>query len=72
MSSKVAGKADTMAKPVGKANLRVVGRTQWSKFPSFNAEGKQDPLELELSIATDMEELTVPFNLSNVAVVAEK
>ena len=50
LSSKAAGKADTMAKPVGKANLKVVGRTQWSKFPSFNSEGKQDPLELELLI----------------------
>ena len=46
----LSSKADTMAKPVGKANLKVVGRTQWSKFPSFNAEGKQDPLELELLI----------------------
>ena len=48
--SGLSSKADTMAKSAGKANLKVGGRTQWSKFPSFTADGKQEPLELELLI----------------------
>lgn len=31
------------------SNLKVAGRTQWSKFPSFT-DGKEDPLDLELFV----------------------
>ena len=50
LRSNAAKQSDTMEKPAGKTNLKVVGRTQWSKFPSFNADGKEEPLELELLI----------------------
>jgi len=63
----------------GKKPDQIVS-TSWSgseqtKNYSFQFDEEKsisDDLMIELSIATDLEELTVPFDLPNVSVVAEK
>lgn len=49
LKSKQMEQADTKEIPTGKPDLKVAGRTQWSKFPSFT-DGKEDPLDLELFV----------------------
>ena len=63
----------------GKKPDQIIG-TSWSggggtknySFQFDESKSISDDLMIELSIATDLEEITVPFDLPNVSVVAEK